>query len=157
VGFFERPVDVVAEIRRTEQCLLAILPILDRNTLGWRQAALVDMALAAQLFDRRADAVSLSPLDQRAFGEKDVMPYVECGEVIADRVHHHRNRARSHGRQPRALGLLFEATAELGGQCCSNRLEVIARIESFWNCADRLAQGLAVTQKRGPRERIDLC
>jgi hypothetical protein len=44
----QRPVDVVADGGRTEQRLLAVLPVVDRLlALGRRQLALVDVALGA--------------------------------------------------------------------------------------------------------------
>ena len=57
VRLHQRPVDVVAEIGRAEQRLLAILPVLDRRALRRRQPALIDLALVAQLLDGRGDLI----------------------------------------------------------------------------------------------------
>ena len=55
VGFLQRPVDVVAEERRSEQRLLAILPIVGQLPFRRRQAALINEALAAQPVDGGVD------------------------------------------------------------------------------------------------------
>ena len=60
VRFEQRPVDVVAECRRAEQRLLAVLPILDRLALGRRQPALVDRPRARSSSIVSPDLVGLA-------------------------------------------------------------------------------------------------
>src|SRR5207302_130783 len=55
VRFAQRPIDVVAECCRTEQSLLAVLPVLDRLPFRRGQSALVDQSFATQLLDQRTD------------------------------------------------------------------------------------------------------
>src|SRR5438034_9667024 len=79
IGFLQRTIDIVAIGGGAKQRLLTILIVLDRRTLGRRQTALVDVALAAQEFDGSCDLIGTA-LDQRAFREESVMPDIERGE-----------------------------------------------------------------------------
>src|SRR5262249_22999415 len=72
VRFHQWPVDVVAEGGGAEQRLLAILPVLHRRALGWRQASLVHVAGAPQRGDGLAHLIART-FDERTLGEKDVV------------------------------------------------------------------------------------
>ncbi len=82
VRLHQRPVDVVAKVGGAEQCLLAVLLVLDRAALGRRQTALVDLLLGAQT-QSMVSATGHPVLDQRPLGEEDVVLDVERGEVAA--------------------------------------------------------------------------
>ena len=88
VRFHQRAVDVVAEVGGTEQCLLAILPILHRCALGRRQAPFVDVTRAPQRGDGFADLIARA-LDQRALGKKHIVDDVERLKIVTDLCHHH--------------------------------------------------------------------
>ena len=88
VRFHQRAVDVVAEVGGTEQCLLAILPILHRCALGRRQAPFVDVTRAPQRGDGFAHLIARA-LDQRALGKKHIVDDVERLKIVTDLCHHH--------------------------------------------------------------------
>ena len=69
VGFFQRPVDVVAEIGRAKQRLLAVFPILDIAAFWRRQTAFVDVTFGPQPFDGGAHSV-VAAVDQRTLGKE---------------------------------------------------------------------------------------
>ncbi len=50
----------------------------------------------------------------------------------------------------------LELVAELGLQRLAHRLEIVAGIEALGNCADVLAERLAVAQERRARQHVDL-
>src|SRR3989442_5569302 len=54
--FHQRPIDIVAELGRAEQRLLAVLPVRDRRALRRRQPALVDVAIG----DRKSTRLNSS-------------------------------------------------------------------------------------------------
>ena len=154
VRLLQRPVHIVAKGGGAEQRLLAILVIFDRRAFRRRQAAFIDIALGAQSGDGGADAILAG--GQRTLGEKYIVPDVEGGEIALDHVHHHRDGGGAHHRKPFGLLLLQQFVAMLFGQSLAHRLEIIAGIKPVGNFADRLAEGLAVTQERRPRQDIDL-
>ena len=130
VGFLQRPVDIVAELRRAEQRLLAIFPVFDRRSFRRRQPAFVNVAGVAKLFDCRGNLVRRRrrdrrtslfdetaagkhhfeiefAFDQRAFRKKHVMHDAKRHQVVADFRDHHVDGAFAHDRQPFGLGLLL--------------------------------------------------
>ena len=155
VRLLEWPVDVVAEVGRAEQRLLAIFPILKIASLRRWQPAFVDLAALAQTLDSRANFVALA-FDQGSFGEKHIEMDIECGKIVADDVHHHGDRLGAYDGQP--FGLLHRAQlrAVLGGEFASDRLEIVAGIKAFGNCADIFTERLAVTQESRARQHIHL-
>ncbi len=100
VRFHQRPVDIIAEIGRLEQNLLAVLPIVWQLPLRGRQPAFVDEALPAQEIDRISDLIAVLPARQRALGEEDLMRDVERGEIGADHLHHAGDGRSAHVGQP---------------------------------------------------------
>ncbi len=155
VGLQQRTVDVVAELRRLEQRLLAIFPILVDGALRPWQPALIDKAPLAQIVDRGRHLVAVAGL-QRALGEEHLVGDVEGGEIIPDHLHHHGDGLGPHQRQPLRLGLRQQRVAVLLRQRRANRLEIVAGIKPFRNLANALAQRLAVTQECRTRQHVHL-
>ena len=120
---------------------------LGRLALGWGQASLIDQPFGTQLFDRGLHRTAVAPR-QRPLGKKDVMMGVEHGEVAADLVHHHVDRAGAHDRQPLRLRLVPQRRTVLGGKRFADRPQIFAGIKAFRDWADRLAERFAVAQVR---------
>src|SRR3979490_1695416 len=99
VGLQKRPIDIVAVGGGAKQRLLAILIVLDRRSLGRRQAALVDVTFGTEKIDRFSDTI-VSGLDQRPLREEDVVRDVERREIALDPLHYHRDRLAPRDTQP---------------------------------------------------------
>ena len=153
VRFEQRTIDVVAESGGAEQCLVAILPVLDRRALRRWQTALVDFVLGLQLFDRSADLVAA--FDQRAFRIEHVVLHIERSQILTDHRHHHRDGLGAHQRKPLVFRHLIERAPVLGGERLADGFEIIARIESVGD-RDRFAKRLAIAQEGRTREHVDL-
>ncbi len=100
VRLHERPVGVVAESRRSEQGLLAILPILQGLPFRRRKTSFIDETAPAQLGDRRGDQISLGPTGQRALREKNLVFDVQASEIGPDHRHHRVDRGGAHLVKP---------------------------------------------------------
>jgi hypothetical protein len=68
---------------------------------------------------------------QFRLGGEQVVRDAERGEIIADHVHHRRDRAGAEQDQPVAFGRGGIAVAEFGGELLADTDEVFARIEPF--------------------------
>ncbi len=79
VALLQRTVDVVAEIGRPEQPLLAILPVLGRLALGRGDAALKNEALLLQLLHRLNDGAGVV---QALLREEDLVVDVEERQIV---------------------------------------------------------------------------
>ena len=111
----QRPVDVVADLGRAEQRLLAIFPVVRLLALGRRQLALVDVTLQRQIVDRRADLLGIVGV-QRALREEDIVMHVEQREILADHRHHRVDRAVLDDGERLVVRLLQQAAAEFCGE-----------------------------------------
>ena len=80
----------------------------------------------------------------------------EQGEVGLDQFDHRRDRLRAEELQPLALGRIGICVAELAGERLADRNQIVARIETVGDLADRFAKRLAVAQVRGAGEDVDL-
>ena len=85
VGFPERPVDIVAELGRTEQGLRRRLPILRFHALGRLEDAGIDEALGFQFFQATLDTAGFHHL---AFRTEHVLMDAYEGKIVADDIHH---------------------------------------------------------------------
>ena len=94
--------------------------------------------------------------DQRPLGEEMLLAHAQGGEILADRHHHLFERDGANDGKPSRLRTVFERLAEGLGNERADRLEILARIKPFRNCADIFAQGFAVAQIGRAREHIDL-
>jgi len=99
IRFDESAIHIVAKIGRTEQDLLAVLPIVGQLALGRRQTSLVDETFCAQILDRLSDFVGFA-VDQRALGKEHVMLDAKSGQIGAYHLQHHLDGLGAHGRKP---------------------------------------------------------
>ena len=149
----QRPVDVVAELRRAEQRLLAILPILRQFALGRRQAALIDEASGAQILD---GAIDFARRMQRLLGDEHLLANVQGGEILANEIHHHRERLLAHDRQPCLFRHVEQRPVVVIGKRLADRLQIVSGIEPGRYFADILAERLAIAQIGRARQHVDL-
>ncbi len=110
VGLHQRAVDIVAELGRPEERLLAVLPLVVLVALGARQTPLVDQPALAQRLDRRLDLVGLTR-GQRRLGEEHLVRDVERGEVGLDLVQQRLDRRRLHDGELLVIRFLQERAA----------------------------------------------
>ena len=128
VGLHQRAIDIVAELGRAEERLLAVLPLVVLVALGARQAPLVDQPALAQRLDRRLDLVGLAG-GQRRLGEEHLVRDVERGEVGLDLVQQRLDRRRLHDGELLVIRFLQERAAVRLGERLADGLQVVARIE----------------------------
>ena len=148
VRFQQRAVDVVAELCRAEQCLVAILPVVGQLALGRREATDIDEVLGAQEINRRLDLVAALAARQRTLGEEDFVRDVERGKIRADHVHHRIDGEDADGFDPILFRLAPQARAIFFRKTLADGHQIIAGIEAFRNFADVLAERLSVAQVR---------
>ncbi len=143
IGFFQRPIDLVAELGGAEQRLRPRLPILRQFAFRGLQHALVDQPALAERGERRIDRTAGH---QVALGDKGVELHAEHGEIGADQSHHLGDGEFAHRRQPNRLGLVEPLFAVALEQLASGLLQVFAGIEPLRLNARRLQRHRAVQQ-----------
>ena len=157
VRFDQRTVDVVAEVGRTEQHLFAIFVVVARLSLGGRQAARIDEALAPKLVDRERDGIRVAvPFRQRPFRKEPVEADAKPREIGADIGQHGRDSDLAYHREPIALFPLQKPRPMQLNEPGAARLQVVARIEPLGHRADLLPQRLPIAEERRAGQDIDL-
>jgi hypothetical protein len=95
-------------------------------------------------------------LDQRALGKKHIRHHIETHQIVADLRQHHVDRAPPDDGKPLGFRHFLQLRAIIGGEFGPAFLEIIAGVKALRDLADILAQGLAISQKGGAREHVDL-
>ena len=94
---------------------------------------------------------------QRQLRGKHLLPDIQRRKVVADQCHHHVDGLLANDGKPFRLGLVLQRGTEFRCQRLPHGLQVIPRIESSRDLADRLAQRLKVTEIGGAGQNVDLC
>ena len=155
IGLHQRAVHVVAEIRRTEQRLVPVFPLVLVMPLGAGQPAFVDQALFPQDLDRGRDLIGPA-LGERALREEHIVPDPQLLEVRLDLLEQHFNRDLARNRQVFLFRLPHQHVAMGLGEPLPDRDHVVAWIKAFGDLADILAQRLPVAQVGRAPELVDL-
>ena len=152
VRLLDRPILIVAELRRAEQRQFDRFPVLGRLALGRFEHAVIDIAARAQ---PRLGLFRLARGLELGLGREQVVMDAEQRQVGADHVHHRGDGDLTEEHEPFALGRADISVAELGGELRTNRLQIVAGIETGWNL-DRLAQRFPIPKMRRAGEHVDL-
>ena len=82
--------------------------------------------------------------------------HAEQSEIVPDQVEHGCDRPALEQVEPLAFRRARISVAELAGELCADRLQIVARVEALGDLADVFAKRFAVAEVDRARERIDL-
>ena len=153
VRFTQRPIDVVTKLGGAEQCLRAWLPVVRRHALGRLQDALVDQPTRCHVGERLID---LAVGDQSQLRREFIEANAKCRQIVTNQVEHRCHGGGTELSQPGVLRRVPPPVAKPRGKCLPERHQIIPRIETFGNIANRLAKRFAIAQVGGPGEHVNL-
>ena len=152
IGFLDRTIDIVAMFGRTEQGLLARLPVFGRLALGRLEHAFIDQALVLERLQRLFDQAGAI---ERFFRIEHVHLDAKRLQVIANELHHRFGGKVAHLGQPNRFGLVDIGVADLFHQGLADGDQVVARIGAVLE-GDGLPVRFEVAQVDRARQHIDL-
>ena len=153
IGFLDRPILIIAKLRRPEQRQLDRFPILDHLALGLLEHAVIDQIARPQF---RFGGIRLARFVQFGLGRENIVPDAEQGEIRADHVHHPGDRRLAEDQQPFGFRSMLIFVAKFCGQGFADRLQIITGVKPLGDRANVVTKRFPITQMRRAGERIDL-